>query len=146
MKTRKSTKLIGMLIALFAFAFIGCSDSGSSDDDGIAGGLGRFNVEVGEITSSDYTAYQTWMGTRSVPAYEDFDEQRDFFVDKTISGTYQNKGRLSESEVRSYLAGKGVDSNVIDSFINSTQAYGAALMSFPKNSNSYNELCWIYIK
>ncbi|MBP5746753.1 MAG: hypothetical protein J6W63_00110 [Treponema sp.] len=144
MKTRKFTKLTAILFALMACTFIACSDSSSHDDDD--GEAKEYKVEVGQVNYADYEEIDNANIVYTLNAVK---AQRDTLYSRTISGTYQDKGRLNSNQIKELVDQNIGEMDGAEEVAESHMAYAdqignMILFAFP--DTSYQTAMWIYIE
>ena len=146
MKSGKLTKLLAMLIALTAVVITGCANESSSSGD--SGKEKTFKVELGDIPFSDYEEYDTWRYGSSPSPIISFDvlkAKRDELYSKTIDGTYQDKGSLTASELKTFLTDNGQDADVAADAIKFADTLGNEITVLFLD-DTYATETWVYIE
>lgn len=148
MKSGKLTKLLAMLIALTAVVITGCANESSSGDGNGKGSEKTFKVELGDIPFADYEEYDTWRYGSSPSPIISFDvlkAKRDELYGKTLDGTYQDKGSLTASELKTFLTDNGQDADVAADAIKFADTLGNEI-TFLFLDDTYATETWVYIE
>ena len=95
---KKLTKLLGMLFALMALAFVGCSQDGESEDERY------YKVECGRMEKSYYETFMDSLGEETNFTFASFRSTRDDFKNNyTIDGSYEAQRVYSYSALKALL-------------------------------------------
>ena len=155
MKATKKTFFIGILFALAAAVFTGCSDSETTKVE-VTDGSENFNsdlsykVEIGKISYEDYQAYMDWyLGnthfTKETYAAA-YQTEKALLISQTIDGTYEDKGTLTASSVKSYLMQNGQDEDEANSSLTTAEVFGSDITTCVKIANNTPDITWVYIE
>jgi hypothetical protein len=143
MKTNKSTKIFAVLFVLLAAVVTGCANSSSGDDEKKEK---TYKVELGDLTLNDYMEYQTWRFDETrVTSYDILKAKRDELYSKTLEGTYQDKGKLSASDLKAFLMENGQEEEVASDAIMFANKCGNEITAV-FTDKTYAKATWVYIE
>ena len=139
MKTNKSTKIFAVLFVLLAAVITGCANSSSGDEEK------TYKVELGELVFDDYMEYQNWRFNETLAtSYDVLKAKRDELYAKTLEGTYQDKGKLSESDLKAFLMENGQEEEVASDTIKFANECGNEITALFADK-TYAKVTWVYI-
>ncbi len=143
MKTNKSTKIFAVLFVLLAAVVTGCANSSSGDDEKKEK---TYKVELGDLTLNDYMEYQNWRFDETlVTSYDILKAKRDELFSKTLEGTYQDKGKLSASDLKAFLMENGQEEEVASDAIMFANKCGNEITAV-FTDKTYAKATWVYIE
>ncbi len=142
MKTNKSTKIFAVLFVLLAAVITSCANSSSGDDEKKEK---TYKVELGELGIDDYMEYQNWRFNETLAtSYDVLKAKRDELYAKTLEGTYQDKGKLSESDLKAFLMENGQEEEVASDTIKFANECGNEITALFADK-TYAKVTWVYI-
>lgn len=143
MKTNKSTKIFAVLFVLLAAVITGCANSSSGDDEKKEK---TYKVELGELGFDDYMEYQNWRFNETLEtSYDVLKAKRDELYAKTLEGTYQDKGKLSASDLKAFLMENGQEEEVASDAIMFANKCGNEITAL-FTDETYAKVTWVYIE
>ena len=143
MKTNKSTKIFEVLFVLLAAVVTGCANSSSGDDEKKEK---TYKVELGDLNINDYMEYQNWRFDETlVTSYDILKAKRDELYSKTLEGTYQDKGKLSASDLKAFLMENGQEEEVASDAIMFANKCGNEITAVFADK-TYAKATWVYIE
>lgn len=145
MKTNKSTKIFAVLFVLLAAVLTGCANESSSGED--KGKEATYKVELGDVALEVYTEYDNWRYGSSPSPTISFDvlkAKRDELYAKTLEGTYQDKGKLSASDLKAFLMENGQEEEVVSDTIKFANECGNEITAL-FTDKTYAKVTWVYI-
>ena len=143
MKTNKSTKIFAVLFVLLAAVVTGCANSSSGDDENKEK---TYKVELGDLTINDYMEYQNWRFDETlVISYDILKAKRDELYSKTLEGTYQDKGKLSASDLKAFLMENGQEEEIASDAIMFANVCGNEITAVFADK-TFTKATWVYIE
>lgn len=144
MKTTKLSKTYAILCVLFAVVFTGCKPTTQSSTEEPDLSV-SYKVEIGDISLDDYTKnYSDWIINTADRNFDAYKAQRDVLKEKTIEGTYENKGTIKASELKKYLIENNQKEPIANSAINGADWLDNNLVAFI--DESVTKATWVYIE
>lgn len=146
MKKQRISKFFAMLIALSLVVMTGCSSSSGGDENEAEA---TYKVELGDVSWDEYEAYDNWRyptgGNGPVISYSVLKDKRDELYSQTNAGTYEDKGTLSASELKTFLVQNGDPAVVAEDSISFADACGNEI-TFLFLDSTYQTATWVYIE
>ena len=158
MKTAKTTLFIGMLFVLIAAVFTGCpelvAETETETEVITINGSETFNsdvsykVELGTISLQDYLTFQDWTNNEGVQyTFEKYKAERDVLYSQTIEGTYEDKGTLSATALKTFLMQNGQEEYETNGTLTTADEFGSDITKiFNKENGSIKNATWVYIE
>lgn len=153
---KKSVKILGMLFALMALVFVGCSTESETEIHHqdlsltLSNPNGEYKVEVGVVTPNDYSVHQSWAQNVSASSTTDYVNQyraqRNTLKQKSLENTYEDKGTMIATALKNLLMSDNspVEEATANSSINSAELYGCNIV--PNGMTSDGNITWVYIE